>query len=209
MRLTDIRNPTADTVYAQHTRYGPSSVAYCAHLNCFTATHEDSDFIRAWPLRRFWGTLGLARGESELLSISAAPFHPTMLAGFADGTLLAFNPLKRYLGGKVPGGQPQQQVWKHEWAQSKQSSMIKQDKRRGISRITEGYKVVYQVLHPEWDEPRRGFRRARIDDVKPLATIHEGESAVRQVTWNPNRAWGGWAAAGMGSGLVRIEDLSI
>ncbi len=42
-----------------------------------------------------------------------------------------------------------------------------------------------------------------------FATVYEEASAVTALAWNPNLHVGGWAAAGMGSGLVRIEDLAI
>lgn len=42
-----------------------------------------------------------------------------------------------------------------------------------------------------------------------FVTVHEEESAVTQACWNQNLSCGGWAAVGMGSGLVRVEDLAI
>jgi transcription factor C subunit 6 len=48
-----------------------------------------------------------------------------------------------------------------------------------------------------------------VEDGAVLATIFEERSAVTQVCWNPNILFGGVAAAAMGSGLVRVEDLAI
>ena len=42
-----------------------------------------------------------------------------------------------------------------------------------------------------------------------ISTIHEAETAVTQVVWNSNLSCGGWIAAGMGNGLVRVQDLAI
>lgn len=209
-RLTDIRSPISDSVFAPHTRFGPSSIVYSAHMNCFLTTHEDGKFIHAWPLRRFWAYVGLARGESELLSLCTSAFHPTILGGYADGTLLAFNPLRRYLGEKVRQGQPQQKVWKHEWARTTQIGEYDPARREGISRITEGYKIDIAALAPEHDRRTRVSRKpASGEDNAPISTIYEEESGVRVVSWNPNLEWGGWAASGMGNGLVRVEDLAI
>ena len=40
-------------------------------------------------------------------------------------------------------------------------------------------------------------------------TIYEEEQAVTCLAWCPAVECGGWAAAGMGSGLVRVEDIAI
>ena len=200
LKLTDIRSPTADHVWGQHSRFGPTGITYCAHLQCFLATHEDGQPVRCWPLRRFWAGIGLARGESELLCISAAPLHPTILCGFADGILMAFNPLKKYLGGKNRGGIPQHKIWKHEWSREMD----------GVSRITEGYKVEDMMLHPDIKRSAKGAKKIpQIEDNTAMSTIYEEESGVKAIAWNPNLEWGGWAATGLGSGLVRVEDLSI
>ena len=39
-------------------------------------------------------------------------------------------------------------------------------------------------------------------------TVFEEQAGVTAVCWNPNVHVGGWAAAGLGSGLVRVEDLA-
>ena len=40
-------------------------------------------------------------------------------------------------------------------------------------------------------------------------TVFEEKGGVTAVAWNPNAHVGGWAAAGMGSGLVRVENLAV
>lgn len=39
--------------------------------------------------------------------------------------------------------------------------------------------------------------------------VHDAQTRITQVTWNPNVRFGWWAAAAMGSGLVRVMDLGI
>lgn len=41
------------------------------------------------------------------------------------------------------------------------------------------------------------------------AALHEPLTRVTAMEWNPNDGYGCWAAAAMGSGLVRIMDLGI
>jgi transcription factor C subunit 6 len=40
-------------------------------------------------------------------------------------------------------------------------------------------------------------------------TIYEMKTAVTKVVWNSNLECGGWAAAAMGCGLIRVEDLCL
>lgn len=45
------------------------------------------------------------------------------------------------------------------------------------------------------------------EDVQ--VAIFEEEQAVTCLCWNPNIQTGGWAAAGMANGLIRVEDLAV
>ena len=72
-----------------------------------------------------------------------------------------------------------------------------------MSRFTEGYKVELAQL----TRTPKGATNAGEGTVH--ATIHEQETGVSQVVWNPNLRCGGWAAAGMGSGLLRVENLAV
>lgn len=42
-----------------------------------------------------------------------------------------------------------------------------------------------------------------------ITTIFEEETNVTSVAWNPNQVCAGWASAGMGCGLVRVEDVAL
>lgn len=72
--------------------------------------------------------------------------------------------------------------------------------RGGKVRFLEGFKAENNQLDRA--------KRARAKDQAPVTvTIHEPESAVTSLAWNPNAHVGGWCAAGMASGLLRLEDL--
>ena len=71
-----------------------------------------------------------------------------------------------------------------------------EQRRVGISRITESYKAERIELGPKSDRPTS-------------TTIFEEETGVTAVCWNPNLSCGGWLAVGWGSGLLRVEDLAI
>jgi len=154
------------------------------------------------------------------MSMAVGRVHPCVLIGCADGTVLTTNPMRKVMSFKQA---QYQQIWfRHEWAPTPQTKQNEGNEgmqgvstsaedhhvtrivaREGTSRITEGYKVETVDLLKSSKVKVKGR------DGTVLATIYEEESAVTQVAWNPNLHCGGWAAAGMGSGLVRIEDLAI
>jgi transcription factor C subunit 6 len=71
-----------------------------------------------------------------------------------------------------------------------------------LIRFTEGYKL----CTPDLSQHSRPNTTA--DDVA-FVTIYEQKTAITKVCWNPNISCGTWAAAGMASGLVRVEDLAV
>ena len=179
---------------------------------------DDNDLIRALPLRRFFSVLTFAKAEGQVISIAAGKVHASVLVGSADGSVMVTNPMRKVLNTKE--AQFQQTWFKHEWVH-KRSGQDREEigigfeetggesfdsgtlPREGISRITEGYKVEsLQVL-------KSGKGKLKLKDASPYSTIHEEESGITQVAWNPNLHCGGWAAAGMGCGLVRVENLAI
>lgn len=70
---------------------------------------------------------------------------------------------------------------------------------RPLGRFLEGHKV----------EEVAGIYINTADEARFYATIYEENTAITRVAWNPNVKYGGWAAAGTGSGLVRVEDIAI
>ena len=57
-------------------------------------------------------------------------------------------------------------------------------------------------------EKEKGARTAPIESLA-YDTLYEEEQAVTCVAWNPNPRVGGWAAAGLANGVVRVEDLGV
>ena len=62
---------------------------------------------------------------------------------------------------------------------------------------------------PEFKQHYSQAAAAAESDGAIYDTIYEEEAAVTCVSWNPNPAVGAWAAAGLGSGVVRVGDLGI
>ena len=161
-----------------------------------------------------------ARAEGYIMDLGVGKVHASVLVGGADGSAMVTNPMRKIWNPKA--SQWQLAWFKHEWVHKAKPSSTAQGvnvelhdggegdaddtwplPRPGMSRITEGYKVdSLQLLKSARGEGKR-------PEGAPFSTIYEEESGVTQVCWNPNLHCGGWAAAGMGSGLVRVEDLAI
>ena len=190
VRLTDLRAPATDFVLSPRARHGATSLEYHPALQSFIAPDEN-DYIRAQPIRLFYCPLSFARTDSAVLSISVGRCHTCILVGSTDGSVMVTNPLPRVLNRK--SYQHKQKWFQHEWTR----------KGQGVSRITEGYKVETLDLFKGRREDKMG------KDGVGHTTIYEEEMGIMQVSWNPNLHCGGWAAAGMGSGLIRVEDIAI
>ena len=250
LRLTDIRSPASDYVLSHRTHWAPTTIFYSATLSSFVA-YEEGGYLKLFPIRRFWSSISFGKGDNEVLSLAVGSLHPTVLAGFADGSLLAVNPARRFVEVRPSRAMFQHRIWKHEWARQKLGSSSQQSRGgdiphtqaepmdsaarepsnqdrpcqpedpseqrndqhqatspKGISRITEAYKIEIPNLTPI-GKSEISSKKAKLGINAPFSTIYDKETGVRAVAWNPNEAWGGWAASGMGSGLIRIEDLAI
>ena len=190
LRLTDSRTPSTDFTHAPRARHGTTNLEYHQNLRAFLAA-DDNDFIRILPIRRFFSAILVARSPGSPLSITIGKVHSSVLVGSADGSVIATNPMRRIFDHKGPSYQ--QKWFQHDWTR----------KGEGMSRFTEGYKVESVQL------ARTPKNTKKVGESVMHTTIHEQEAGITQVTWNPNLRCGGWAAAGMGSGLLRVENLAI
>ena len=208
----------SNTVFSLRTRICQPLLAW--HDFAQVALQVDENFVlRGTPIRRMFATVSLGRYRSNATSLAVSPCHPFVLAGAASGEVVSINPLNRAIDGKRPIWQ---QTWfAHEWrrptAQEVASSSVDESSEGmtsdgegrnfkaghdGLSRISEGYKAERVV--PTKDEHTSPNQQ----DGTAFITIYEERSAITALAWNPNPHVGGWAAAGMGDGLLRIEDIA-
>ena len=163
---------------------------------------EENSAIKGSTIRHFFSSITLARAKSNGTSIAGSPCHPFVLVGCANGDVFATNPLSRVVdGGK---SEPWQQTWfAHEWRRLETQEGTKTP--NGISRFIEGLKAESVPLVSDG----RSSRKHDGHQGTAFTTVYEEKSATTAVAWNPNLHVGGWAAAGMGNGLLRVEDVSI
>jgi transcription factor C subunit 6 len=221
-RLYDIRTPNADTTASIRGRTLCVTQDWHEHTQSFIAPDEHY-MLKHNPLRRFYHNLYSMRAASSITRCAASPVHPGILIGGADGKVEATNPIGRIANYKVI---PWQQVWfVHEWRGpvkaadadangdvemeeggpvSAPSSATSSVLDKPLARISEGYKAVQPGIQHSVVSKKKAN-----PEVGKGISIFEEESAVTALAWNPNLKFGTWAVAGMGSGLLRVEDVGV
>lgn len=199
LRLTSLRSPTTDYVLSPRMRHAPSQIHFSEPAHAFL-TADDNDSVKAWPIRRFFSPINVARIPSPGLCLAPGNFHASVLVGCADGHLCAVNPLRKLLWPKAMSWQLP--VLKHEWRRA--TAGERERGEAGRVRITEGFKM----REANMVQGTRGGTGKAVEGVV-IATVWEEEGQVRSVAWGRDVKVGGWVAVGFGSGLVRVEDLAI
>ncbi|RAH48089.1 transcription factor TFIIIC subunit TFC6 [Aspergillus brunneoviolaceus CBS 621.78] len=192
-RLTSVVDPPKDQVYTNRMRVGSTHLSYCPPLQSFLSSDEN-DFARLLAVRRFYTSTAVARLPSPISALAPCSYwHPSVLFGCVGGTVQATNPLRRVLHSKEK--QWQQNWFQHEWVRGPH------DTGTGVSRFYDGYRAESVSLL------RNLIGDRKLVNGMAMITIYEEETHVTALSWNPNQACAGWAAAGLGCGLVRVEDL--
>jgi transcription factor C subunit 6 len=228
IRLIDIRSPAMDTMLTPRQRIFCIPLCWHDHTQSFVAADENF-YIRILSLRRFYMSNLILRAPSFVTCAATSSTHPIVLTGGAGGEVVTGNPLRRALDVKCESWQ---QTWfTYEYRRPVQPPSSKLDPSldsstsahspkdmasRPLSRFITGHQPTTQLLQPRNREPAVASIRAQrnaegspaTDGPRP-PTIFEEEQAVTALAWNPNPIVGGWAAAGLGSGLLRVEDLCV
>ncbi|KAL1622340.1 hypothetical protein SLS54_004903 [Diplodia seriata] len=215
------------TDWGSRSRTGSAPLAWHDISQSFLTCDENYTLL-ALSLRRFHVNMSVGRANSNIQHISASPIHPFTLMGCADGMVIATNPMRKVLIAKA---EMWHQTWfLHEWRRAigkhgtideasagadtrsdlkKPPDNVLKAKPQGelkqagpMCRVVDGFKAEVYKLWVEQGLPNQY-------EGVVYNTVYEEETASTQVAWNPNMRCGGWAAAGMGDGLIRIEDLAL
>ncbi|QGA12855.1 hypothetical protein EYB26_000500 [Talaromyces marneffei] len=193
-RLTSLLDAVKDVVETQRQRLGAMQISYYPHLQAFVSSDEN-DFVRGLSVRRFYTATSIGKIPSTITTIaSGSLWHPSVMVGCTEGSIYCFNPLRRFMHSKE--AYYHARWFLHEWAVGKDvetpnTSRFTDDlevENLSLVRNTEGGKIVNGVM---------------------TITIYDEQQHVLALNWNPNQHCAGWAAAGLGSGLVRVEDLAM
>lgn len=226
-RLYDIRSPDADTVASVRGRVLVATQAWHEHTQSFIMPDEYY-MLKHNNIRRFYHNVYSSRAESSIVRVAASPVHPGVLIAGAHGAIFATNPVGRVVNTKAV---PWQQTWfVHEWRPPVEEMVVKpstqdtemQDediqevpspnasrvpasaRSEPMVRITEGYRATQPGIAYSTTSKKKPET-----ETSTLITIFEEKSSISALSWNPNLKFGTWAAAGMNSGLLRVEDIGV
>ena len=207
LRLTDLRAPESDSVESLRNRLGAPTIAWHEPSQC-VVTCDEAPNLRLLAIRRFFAAMNItklpaAAASSECLVTS--PVHSSVLVGLVDGSVIANNPLRRVQGAKAPLFV--QKWFQHEFSRATPRARELGGEAGGIVRFSDGFKVEPASARDNQKEIEKR-RKAGETGFNPM-TVYEEKSNVSALAWNPNIHCGGWAAAGMGSGLLRVEDIAL
>ncbi|KAK6001067.1 hypothetical protein QM012_003150 [Aureobasidium pullulans] len=217
----------AATVRASRSRVGRSVLVWHEFAQVIL-TADDNFTLVAFPIRRFFRQISFTRYKSPVACLAHSPVHPFVMAGCIGGEAISNNPLRRAYENKVPIWN---QTWfTHEWRQrsANESTNIgafsgdevmtddlndpkdpatstnsKADSTpQEISRVLEGFKCKEIKLFNTED----AFTHRENGAV--YSTVYDLKTSIKSISWNPNLHVGGWIAAGIANGLVRVEDIA-
>ncbi|KAL4928396.1 transcription factor TFIIIC subunit TFC6 [Aspergillus undulatus] len=196
-RLSSVLDWNKDVVDTTRMRVGSPHLAYSPWLHSFVSSDEN-DFVRLLTVRRFFTTISIARLQSTISALApCSPCHPSILFGSTGGSVIATNPLRRLLHSKEK--QWQQTWFTHTWARGNDSN----SNASGTSRFYDGFRADSISLMRNMTGDRKMVNGTL------MVTIYEEETHVTALAWNSNQSCAGWAAAGLGCGLLRVEDLAL
>ncbi|KAH7045303.1 hypothetical protein B0J12DRAFT_670203 [Macrophomina phaseolina] len=227
LSLVDIRAPNQDITFSQRSRTGSAPLEWHDMAQSFLTCDENYTLL-ALSLRRFHVNMSVGRANSNIQAIAASPVHPFTLIGCTDGMAISTNPMRKVLIAKA---EMWHQTWfMHEWRRAMDHNGIVDEASAAADTRSDMKKPPEKVMkaQPKMELKHPGPMSRIIDGFKAEVyklwveqglpnqyegvvynTIYEEETAATQVAWNPNLWCGGWAAAGMGDGLIRVEDLAL
>ena len=207
LRMTDLRAPVSDSVESARFRLGSPTLAWHEASQCLL-TCDETPNLRSLPIRRFFSSMLLHKlpAPSHLSqTLVTSPVHSCVLIGLTNGSIIATNPLRRIQHSRSPIFS--QKWFHHEFSASTPRARELGGEAGGVVRFSDGFKVENasarekkQVLEAKKNKGETGLN---------LLTVYEEKTCITALGWNPNLHCGGWAAAGMGSGLLRVEDVAL
>ncbi|KAF7557876.1 hypothetical protein G7046_g5933 [Stylonectria norvegica] len=236
-RLVDLRAPSFETTEVQSLTITtqPNLLGYSDHLLGFFSTYPSAGPLKThigfmhhahYPVAR-----RIFTGESFLSCLSVGRTHPFLLVGSMDGSLWALNPqVEIFSTRREPSDRIR--VFHHDHRPAKLFSEDSPASASGVSRIVQGFLLERNLsAKTDFKPPTKKSKKVKgkkkpaneaaagdvaneEDDgagsVDPTrAIIYEPLTRITAVEWNPNVDYGYWAAAAMGSGLVRVMDLGV
>ncbi|PNY23157.1 Uncharacterized protein TCAP_06894 [Tolypocladium capitatum] len=229
-KLVDFRAPSYETTEVQinSVSWQPNLLAWSDHILGFFSGYPSANALntmvgfmhhRHFPLVR-----RIFTSECFLSCLAVGRTHPYLLIGTTDGSLWCLNPQCELFRPRRPPAD-RIRILQHEHRPAEFFPQESPASARGASRLIHGFgtETNRHFMAEARAPPRKGKGRRKNDnadddggDDEPAALmdprraiVHEFLTRVTAVEWNPNEGYGCWAAAALGSGLVRVLDLGI
>lgn len=216
--LTDISQPSHPVSSAISPLAPPTAIWHDQSHSALNV--DDNTAISVHPLRRWFNSFDVGKVYAQATALAASSCHPFVLLGSVNGDVVGTNPLRRLFGGQQT--LIYQQCWfSHDWRQANENELQPPPQteensplapatsdsatnaiiaKNGLTRMVDGLAVRVEPMKQYDFSPAKNLG---------AQSVFEMRSAITALAWNPNLKCGGWAAAGMGDGLLRVEDVSI
>lgn len=181
--IYDTRNPSHRNYNHRRKGYSMAS-AYSSHFEAF-ATSDDNHYTQISFLRFFKAHMysnSLTKHKALVTSIATSPYHPFVVTGGADGTVIAGNVTRRVLARKRVKNQPYEQgiLWSVDYSSKEDKYSVKE---------------LYDCS---------GLEKPKI---LPIQQIYPQNVAVRDVKWSTCFETAEWYAAATLGGIIKIHRL--
>lgn len=163
-------------------------------------------------------------GDSFPSCIATGKTHPFLLIGLMDGSVWCLNPQVEHFNSRTDATY-RLRLFQHEHRPHRLFARDSPAGMRGASRVAQGFEVERNRNPKNETQPatkkgkavkKKSAVQHEDDEDEVLkssdasrAALHEPLTRVTTMEWNPNQGYGCWAAAALGSGLVRVMDLGI
>ncbi|GJN83229.1 hypothetical protein PLIIFM63780_006777 [Purpureocillium lilacinum] len=228
-KLVDLRCPSYETTEVQINAVNtePNMLAWSDHLQGFFSTYPSANALNTMVGFMFHRHFPLVRriftAECFPSCLAVGKTHPFLLVGTTDGSLWALNPQCELFKARRP---PTDRIrlLQHQHRPAEHFPPDSPASSRGAARIVQGFAMEKNSHGTETRGPPKKGKKAKKgedgdegggdDEPNALmdpsrAVVHELGTRVAVVEWNPNEGYGCWAAAALGSGLVRVMDLGL
>lgn len=225
-KLIDLRSPTLETTEIQKAVVNPQAhlIGYSDHLLGFIMLNPSSRAINTilafTHYAHFPAVRTLCTMDSLPSCLSVGRTHPFLLVGTLDGSVWCMNPLAELLSTRYVT-MDRLRIFQHEHVSARFHEPGTPGAVRGSSRIVHGFalesKTEGKTAAPK---PKKKKKATKVefesddddgDGAGSTTKVFMNDAGTRicAVQWNPNEAYGCWAAAAMASGLVKVMDLGI
>ncbi|KAH0613787.1 uncharacterized protein H6S33_005673 [Morchella sextelata] len=188
-RITSLLDPYTDTVVNNRSRIAPTSICWVDAVSAAVSSEEGA-WVKFYPLRRFFSATTVCKHSGVVNAVAGSAVHAFLVSGGSEGECAFSNPVRRTFHGKIKN---YQQTW----------FQLEYARKSNMFRMSEGFKL------EEFETKSEKLKRRQNNTALVHSTAYPEQSNITQVCWNQNLVAGGWAAAGMACGLVRVEDVAI